>query len=88
MDRDHRSRRSSRSRQSSRSKNSSRSKSSSSRSGRRSSTTKRGLSRWVALLKKHAISMVVGSLVVALALGYFMRQSPGGGSPASSEVSG
>jgi hypothetical protein len=46
------------------------------------------LSLWVALLKKHAISMVVGSLVVALALGYFMRQSPGDGSPASSEVSG
>ena len=82
MDRAHRSRRSSRSR------HASRSKSSSSRSGRRSRATKRGLTRLVALLKKHAMSMVVGSLVVALALGYFMRQSPGGGSPASSEVSG
>ena len=82
MDRAHRSRRSSRSR------HASRSKSSSSRSGRRSRATKRGLTRLVALLKKHAMSMVVGSLVVALALGYFMRQSPGDGSPASSEVSG
>jgi hypothetical protein len=46
------------------------------------------LTRLVALLKKHAMSMVVGSLVVALALGYFMRQSPGDGAPASSEMSG
>jgi hypothetical protein len=87
MDRAHRSRRSSRSR------HASRSKSSSSRSGRRSRATKRGLTRLVALLKKHAMSMVVGSLVVgslvvALALGYFMRQSPGDGAPASSEMSG
>jgi hypothetical protein len=82
MDRAHRSRSSSRSRHSSRSKRSS------SRSGRRSSSTKRGLSRWLALLKKHAISLVVGSLVVALALGYFMRQSPGNDLPVSSEVSG
>jgi len=40
------------------------------------------------LLKKHALSMVVGVLVVGLALGYFMRQSPGDGAPASLEVSG
>ena len=77
-----------RSRRSSRSRHSSRAKSSSSRSGRRSRATKRGLARLVALLKKHAMSMVVGSLVVALALGYFMRQSPGDGAPASSEMSG
>lgn len=88
MDRAHRSRSSSRSKNSSRSGNSSRSKRSSSRSGRRSSSAKRGLSRLVALLKKHAISVVVGSLVVALALGYFMRQSPGNDLPASSELSG
>ena len=77
-----------RSRRSSRSSDSSLSKSSSRRSGRRSTASKRGLSRWVGLLKKNAISMVVGSLVVALALGYFMRQSPGDGAPASSEMSG
>jgi hypothetical protein len=45
------------------------------------------LSRLVALLKKQAISMVVGLLAVSLALGYFMRQSPRDGAPAYSEMS-